>query len=91
MSGTNTARPDADLPFWERLHYLDRMTLRELAVAYFRHYTIIAPKRSKTVFNLGYDEDVAKTYPWGKDLSGGIATGHPRRRALAKNNHRATA
>ena len=40
------------------------------------------PKRSATVFNLGYDEDVAKTYPFVKDLSGGIASGHPRRRAM---------
>ena len=31
------------------------------------------PKRSPTVFNLGYDEEVAKTYPWVKELSGGIA------------------
>ncbi|MFC4294213.1 sterol desaturase family protein [Novosphingobium tardum] len=42
------------------------------------------PKRSPTVFNLGYDEEVAKTYPWVKELSGGIASGHPRRRALGK-------
>ena len=42
------------------------------------------PKRSPTVFNLGYDEEVAKTYPWVKDLSGGIASGHPRRRAMAE-------
>jgi len=42
------------------------------------------PKRSATVFNLGYDEEVAKHYPWVKDLSGGIASGHPRRRALGK-------
>jgi sterol desaturase/sphingolipid hydroxylase (fatty acid hydroxylase superfamily) len=28
--------------FWNRAHYLDRMTLRELVVAYFQHYTIIA-------------------------------------------------
>ena len=268
MSETNTAKPDSDLPFWKRRHYLDRMTLRELIVAYFQHYTIMAylaltvfaalvyawqpagpiasiaafgagvavyplvwhllhqyvlhgtwmykhkwlsptwkrihydhhqdpndlsvlfgalhttlptialatmpvgfmiggvggaaaaafaagllttcyyefmhciqhlsfkpkwkwvqhmkqrhnehhyfdengnfgitnywwdhllgtyyekkdrPSRSKTVFNLGYDEEVARTYPWVKDLSGGIATGHPRRRALAKENNRAVA
>jgi sterol desaturase/sphingolipid hydroxylase (fatty acid hydroxylase superfamily) len=42
------------------------------------------PKRSATVFNLGYDEEVAKAYPWVKDLSGGIASGHPRRRAMGK-------
>ncbi|MEO7544459.1 MAG: sterol desaturase family protein [Novosphingobium sp.] len=40
------------------------------------------PSRSPTVFNLGYDEDVAEVYPWVKELSGGIASGHPRRRAL---------
>ena len=28
--------------FWNRAHYLDRMTLRELVVAYFQHYTIMA-------------------------------------------------
>jgi sterol desaturase/sphingolipid hydroxylase (fatty acid hydroxylase superfamily) len=37
-------------------------------------------KRSPTVFNLGYDEHVAGRYPWVKELSGGIASGHPRRR-----------
>lgn len=42
------------------------------------------PNRSATVFNLGYDEEVAKVYPWVKELSGGIASGHPRRRALGK-------
>ena len=42
MSETNTAKPDSDLPFWKRRHYLDRMTLRELIVAYFQHYTIMA-------------------------------------------------
>jgi len=44
------------------------------------------PKRSPTVFNLGYDEEVALRYPWVKDLSGGIASGHPRRRALGKGS-----
>ena len=39
------------------------------------------PQRSPTVFNLGYTEEVAQTYPWVKELSGGIASGHPRRRA----------
>src|SRR5687768_13338152 len=43
-------------------------------------------RRSPTVFNLGYDEEVAKVYPWVKELSGGIASGHPRRRALGKEN-----
>lgn len=28
--------------FWKRSHYLDRMTLRDLIVAYFQHYTIIS-------------------------------------------------
>ena len=42
------------------------------------------PKHSPTVFNLGYDEEVAKLHPWVKELSGGIASGHPRRRALGK-------
>jgi hypothetical protein len=39
------------------------------------------PSRSPTVFNLGYTEDIAVNYPWVKQLSGGIASGHPRRRA----------
>ena len=42
------------------------------------------PGRSPTVFNLGYTEDVAAKWPWVKELSGGIASGHPRRRALAE-------
>jgi len=41
------------------------------------------PGRSPTVFNLGYTEEVAKKYPWVKELSGGIASDHPRRRAIA--------
>ncbi|OYW46133.1 MAG: fatty acid hydroxylase [Sphingomonadales bacterium 32-68-7] len=49
------------------------------------------PQRSATVFNLGYDEDVAKAYPWVKELSGGIASGHPRRRALGKEGEQASA
>jgi len=28
--------------FWNRAHYLDRMTFRELVVAYFQHYTILS-------------------------------------------------
>jgi hypothetical protein len=32
------------------------------------------------VFNLGYTEEVAETYPYVADLSGGVATGHPRQR-----------
>ncbi len=38
------------------------------------------PEKSATVFNLGYDEEVAKVYPWVANLSGGVATGHPRQR-----------
>ncbi len=41
------------------------------------------PQRSETVFNLGYNEDVAVHYPWVKELSGGIASGHPRRRTMS--------
>ena len=38
-------------------------------------------RKSPSVFNLGYTEEVARTYPYVKDLSGGvIATGHPRQR-----------
>jgi hypothetical protein len=29
---------------------------------------------------------VAKDFPWVKELSGGIASGHPRRRASDKDN-----
>lgn len=47
------------------------------------------PRRSPTVFNLGYTEEVAETYPWVKELSGGIASGHPRRRALGKDQNQA--
>jgi sterol desaturase/sphingolipid hydroxylase (fatty acid hydroxylase superfamily) len=49
------------------------------------------PNRSATVFNLGYDEEVAKTYPWVKELSGGIASGHPRRRSMNKDSGQASA
>lgn len=49
------------------------------------------PHRSPTVFNLGYDEQVAETYPWVKELSGGIASGHPRRRAPSKESEQASA
>lgn len=37
--------------------------------------------KSPTVFNLGYDEETAKRYPWVARQSGGVAKGHPRRRA----------
>jgi sterol desaturase/sphingolipid hydroxylase (fatty acid hydroxylase superfamily) len=38
------------------------------------------PEKSATVFNLGYTEEVAEAYPWVAELSGGVATGHPRQR-----------
>ena len=38
--------------------------------------------RSPTVFNLGYTEEVAQRWPWVKEMSGGIASGHPRRRSV---------
>ncbi len=38
------------------------------------------PKKSETVFNLGYTPEVAELYPHVARLSGGVATGHPRRR-----------
>jgi sterol desaturase/sphingolipid hydroxylase (fatty acid hydroxylase superfamily) len=38
------------------------------------------PVKSATVFNLGYTEEVAEAYPWVAELSGGVATGHPRQR-----------
>ena len=38
------------------------------------------PNKSPTVFNLGYTSEVAKRYPWVAELSGGVATGHPRKR-----------
>jgi sterol desaturase/sphingolipid hydroxylase (fatty acid hydroxylase superfamily) len=38
------------------------------------------PKRSLTVFNLGYDETTAKQYPWVAELSGGISSTGPRRK-----------
>ena len=47
------------------------------------------PTRSPTVSNLGYTEEVAVRYPWVKELSGGIASGHPRRRAMAKADENA--
>jgi sterol desaturase/sphingolipid hydroxylase (fatty acid hydroxylase superfamily) len=38
------------------------------------------PVKSATVFNLGYTEEVAKEFPYVAELSGGVATGHPRQR-----------
>ena len=42
-------------------------------------------QRSPTVFNLGYTAEVAQRYPWVAELSGGVASGHPRRRGAAKD------
>ena len=77
MPGTHTAKAEADLPVWTRSHYLDRMTLREPVAACFQPF-------SRTVFNLGRDKEGPMSRPWGEDLSGGIAIGRPRRRALAE-------
>ena len=41
------------------------------------------PKKSPTVFNLGYTDEVAKRYPWVSEMSGGVAKGHPRQRGAA--------
>ena len=38
------------------------------------------PEKSPTVFNLGYTPEVAEAYPYVADISGGVATGHPRQR-----------
>lgn len=38
------------------------------------------PEKSATVFNLGYTTEVAARYPHVAQLSGGVATGHPRQR-----------
>lgn len=38
------------------------------------------PAKSPTVFNLGYTPEAASRYPWVARLSGGVATGHPRKR-----------
>ena len=53
--------------FWDRLFgtFYERVSER--------------PK-SPTVFNLGYTPEVAKKWPRVAELSGGVATGHPRRR-----------
>lgn len=37
-------------------------------------------KKSKTVFNIGYTEEVAARYPHVANLSGGVASSHPRQR-----------
>lgn len=38
------------------------------------------PEKSPTVFNLGYTPAAAEKWPWVAELSGGVATGHPRQR-----------
>jgi sterol desaturase/sphingolipid hydroxylase (fatty acid hydroxylase superfamily) len=38
------------------------------------------PRKSPTVFNLGYTPEMAEKYPHVAKLSGGVATGHPRQR-----------
>ncbi len=38
------------------------------------------PEKSATVFNLGYTPEVAERWPHVARLSGGVATGHPRKR-----------
>ena len=38
------------------------------------------PAKSPTVFNLGYTPEVAEKWPHVARLSGGVATGHPRKR-----------
>ena len=38
------------------------------------------PTKSPTVFNLGYTPEVAQKWPHVARLSGGVATGHPRKR-----------
>ena len=42
------------------------------------------PHKSATVFNLGYDDDEARRYPWVANMSGGVAKGHPRDRRPGK-------
>mgnify|MGYP005842284093 CR=1 FL=1 len=44
------------------------------------------PRKSLTVFNLGYTDEVAARYPFVAELSGGIARGHPRRRVAANDD-----
>lgn len=43
------------------------------------------PAKSATVFNLGYDDAMARRYPWVAGLSGGVAVGHPRQRNNAND------
>ena len=41
------------------------------------------PVKSETVFNLGYTPEAAARWPKVSELSGGVATGHPRQRVRA--------
>ena len=43
------------------------------------------PEKSATVFNLGYDQDMAEHYPWVARLSGGVDDGTPRDRRQARS------
>jgi sterol desaturase/sphingolipid hydroxylase (fatty acid hydroxylase superfamily) len=43
------------------------------------------PEKSATVFNLGYTPEMAERYPKVAELSGGVATGHPRQRETARS------
>ena len=49
----------------------------------FRTYYDRAERKAKspTVFNLGYTPEVAERWPRVAELSGGVATGHPRKRS----------
>lgn len=49
------------------------------------------PARSATVFNIGYTEEAAAKYPWVANLSGGVATGHPRQRDRVQQDERRAA
>lgn len=42
------------------------------------------PAKSPTVFNLGYDAEMAEHYPWVARLSGGVSDSHPRGRRPTK-------
>jgi len=42
--------------------------------------------KSPTVFNLGYTDEVATVFPWVASMSGGVAKGHPRKRAANQND-----
>jgi sterol desaturase/sphingolipid hydroxylase (fatty acid hydroxylase superfamily) len=42
------------------------------------------PAKSPTVFNLGYTPEVAERWPYVAQLSGGVATDHPRERVRPK-------